>query len=160
MGRSSPLAFSRLRIEAVDEEAEHEAQEKDKRQPAAGLQPKDSQAALSFARASFVRASLEHAQRYGMERPPLSGDVAVTPTQAEAMQPPPPLPPVGKQISRKPSISLLTSLVENELALQGLDMQEAPRLGLRRVASRQCSLGEVGLSRRSSRGDLEGMIRD
>ena len=75
--------------------AEHEAQEKDKRQPAAGLQPKDSQAALSFARASFVRASLEHAQRYGMERPPLSGDVAVTPTQAEAMQPPPPLPPGG-----------------------------------------------------------------
>jgi len=95
MGRRSPLAFSRLRIEAVDEEAEHEAQEKDKRQPAAGLQPKDSQAALSFARASFVRASLEHAQRYGMERPPLSGDVAVTPTQAEAMQPPPPLPPGG-----------------------------------------------------------------
>jgi hypothetical protein len=125
-----------------------------------GLQPKDSQAALARLEIPIDRASLEHAQRYGMERPPLAAGVAATPTQAEAMQPPPPLPPVGKQISRKPSISLLTSLVENELTLQGLDMQEAPRLGLRRVASCQCSLGEVGLSRRSSRGDLEGMIRD
>ena len=35
MGGSSPLAFSRLRIEAVDEEAEHEAQVQDHRENAA-----------------------------------------------------------------------------------------------------------------------------
>ena len=35
MGGNSPLAFSRLRMEAVDEEAEHEAQVQDHRENAA-----------------------------------------------------------------------------------------------------------------------------
>ena len=66
--------------------------------------------------------------------------------------------------SRNASCTLLTQLAEDEL-LKSFDaaqaaalLGEVPSAGLRRVGSSRVSLNR--LSRRSSRGDLEGLIRD
>jgi len=117
-----------------------------------GLQPTDTEAALSRLDITINRASLVAAQLYGEER----DNVAPTPAQAEVLSQPP-LVSMGKQGSRKASFTLLTALVENELSLQP---DPAMASGLKRVASSKVSLASLGLSRRSSRGDLEGLVRD
>lgn len=80
---------------------------------------------------------------------------AVDPIDAAAVTPPSQSMRPAKRI---PSCTLLTSLCEMEAQLLA-ESDASLSTGIRRVASRE-RLAAVSLSRRSSRGDLQGLVRD